>query len=255
MRQRERGTKISYTLAREPELRCFLIALAVSVSLSTIGRAKQSTNALPLAAKSDRLDLPINYFIDAHGTPAFFLADILRDTPIPAGIAQVFPRCSDQSDIHLKVDLGQTIRQALNALVAVAPQYQWTLINGLVIMTPRGGAPPLLATKFHSFKWSGTDNAVPSLLMNELIESPEIRRRIAEFGLTPAVRQGPGTTAVPINPVPRTPLRIEFSLKNMSLMDAFSAIIRVYGHGMWVYTEDRCSPDGSKRFTIESRLD
>lgn len=236
-------------------MRCVLIAVAVSLSVSPIGGAKQSTKALPQSAKSDKLDLPIKHFIDARGTPEFALADILLDTTVPAGIAQVFPRCSDQSEIHLKMEIGQTIRQGLDALVAAAPQYQWTLKDGLVIMTPRVGAPPFLATKFRSFKWSGTDNAAPSLLMNELIESPEIRGRIAKFGLTPAIRQGPGTTAVPINPVPRTPLPIEVNLKNMSLMDAFSAIIRVYGRGMWVYTEDRCGQDDSKRFTIESRPD
>lgn len=236
-------------------MRRFPIALALTLSLTTIGGAKQSTKASRDGANSDKLDLPINYFIDARGTPAFFLADILRDTGILAGIAQVFPRCSDQSEIHLKVELGRTIRQGLDALVAADPQYQWMLKDGLVIVTPKAGVPPFLATKFHSFKWSGTDNAVPAVPMNLLIDSPEMRRRTAKFGLTPAVRQGPGTTAVPIHPVPRTPLPIKVNLKNLSLMDAFSAIIRVYGHGMWVYTEDGCSPDGSKRFTIESRPD
>lgn len=164
-------------------MRRFPIALALTLSLTIIGSAKQSTKASFRGANSDQLDSPINHFIDAHGTPSFALADILLDTPILAGIAQVFPRCSDQSEIHLKVELGHTIRQGLDALVAADPQYQWTLKDGLVIVTPRAGAPPLLATKFHSFKWSGTDKSAPMVPMNLLIEpSSRADRQVRTFG-------------------------------------------------------------------------
>jgi len=233
-------------------MRRFLITVVLTLALAATGGAKHSVNGLPFAT-TDKLDAPINHFIDVQGIPAFLVADILLGTSSQAGIVQVFPNCTNQGEVHLRVEQGRTIRQGLDAFVHADPRYQWTLNDGVVIVTPKAGTPLLLATKLHSFTWSGTDKSAPSVPLIELFQLPEIRARVAKLGLSPAIMQGPGTTTVEINPVPGTPLPIKVSLKNLSLMDAFSEIIRVYGRGMWVYTEDRCSQNGAKRFSIDSR--
>lgn len=233
-----------------------LIAVGLTLSLFLIGSAKHTGAALFSSTPSDKLDAPINHTIDARGrTPAFAVGYILLDTGIPAGVVQVFPSCASQSGINLKVQPGKTVRQALDMLVEANPQYKWVLKDGLVILSPSAGTPAILKTKVRVFRWSGTDNYAPSVPLNELIRAPEIRRRFSELGLRPGVHSGPGTEAVDINPVQRTVTPIDISLKNLSLMDGFSAIIRAYGHGIWAYTENKCTQDGSTWFTIDSSWD
>lgn len=234
-------------------MRRSLMAIGLALCLLVFGGTGHNGAALFSGTISDKLDAPINRVIDTRGTPASVVGSILLDTAIPAGVVQLFPNCASESEIHLKVGPAETVRQALDALVTANPLYRWMLRDGLVIVSPSAGAPSILKTKVRAFRWSGTTHdGAPSVPLNKIIQMPEIRRQFGELRLSPGVHQGPGTQEVEINPVPRPATPIDINVQNLSLMDAFSAVIRAYGHGRWIYTETKCNQDGSTWYLLDS---
>ena len=157
------------------------------------------------------------------------------------------------SNAQLQVKEGLTIRQAMDALVAANPGYQWELKDGAVDLMPRGAAP-LLRTRIAKFQMNATDLEIPSLLQ-DVLRHPEVREREPALGLKGGIHAGPGGggAAVEKHPVPRQPVPVHINLQNLSLQAAFNKIVELTPDGVWIYRETHCN--GAKTFTVEMESD
>jgi len=201
------------------------------------------------------LALPIPHDIDFTGPPQQTIWGVLHDTGISLGIVQEFHGCSADSQVHLKVKKGITLREAMDAVVASNSDYRWKLLDHVVNLEPKGGVPAILTTKLHSVRLHTFDNWTPSDGMFELFKMPEIRRRLDELKVMWSAQTGDGPRTVSIypNPAPPPPRPIDISLQDVSVQDVFNAIVRSHGRGTWMYSEIECN--GEKTFTIHGWSD
>jgi hypothetical protein len=190
-------------------------------------------------------DVRTNYDIDVDRLPLLsILMDVLRGTGVSGGFAE-FTGCSDLPKGGLKVKQGATVREAMDALVAANPGYQWRLEGGVVDLMPRSGVP-LLDVKIGSFHMDATDREVAIFFQN-LLRLPEVRERAIELNLKPGLGQG-WPEAVAEHPVPREPVPIHISVRDVSLRDAFNKVAQTAGDTIWIYNESSCT--GSETYLV-----
>jgi hypothetical protein len=158
--------------------------------------------------------------------------------------------CSDLPKGRLQIKPGLTVRQAMDALVAANPGYQWELKDGVVNLTPRGGAP-LLRTTIDKFQMDATDREIEAVLQ-DLLRLPEVRRREASLGLKLGMSGG-GLSGGEEHPVPRQPMPFQINVQNLSLRDAFNKIVQGAAKGVWIYHETDCN--GAKTYIVEVASD
>jgi hypothetical protein len=200
-----------------------------------------------------RADVPqpasvrLSHDILAENKPlSLIFFDILRGTGVHGGFVEM-AGCSDWPKGHLEVKQGTTLREAMAALVAANPSYQWDLQDNVVNLMPRDGVP-LLRTKIAKFQMDATDSEI-RIVLQDLLRLPEVREREAALGLKQGLGQGPGLGVADIHPVPRQPVPIHINLRNLSLQDAFNKIVQASPKAVWIYHETDCN--GEKTFTVE----
>lgn len=171
--------------------------------------------------------------------------DVLRGTGIHGGFAEV-AGCSELPKGHLTVKEGSTISEAMDALVAANPSYQWELEDGVINLIPRSGIP-LLHARIAKFQMHATDMQMPAVLQ-DLLRLPEVRERETSLGLKQGPGQG-GPGAMEKHPVPKKPVAVHINLQNLSLLEAFNKVVQTSPKGVWIYHESDCN--GAKTFTVE----
>ncbi len=173
---------------------------------------------------------------------------VLRDTGVHGGFAEV-AGCSDLPQGSLKLKQGITLRDAMDALVAANPNYQWELEDGVVDLMPRVDVP-LLDTKIGRFQKDATDREAPAILY-ELLWLPEVQAHAAQLDLKPALGQG-GPGVYDENPVQREPARIHANWQNLSLLDAFNRTVQTSRKAVWIYRETDCNRDRTYTVRVAS---
>jgi hypothetical protein len=200
----------------------------------------------PPDGKQHPLNIRVNHDIETDNWPVpWIFQDVLRGTGVSGGFAE-FTGCSGLLKGRLKVKQGATLREAMDALVAANPSYQWRLEGGVVDLMPRSGVP-LLDTKIGSFQMDATDRETAIFIQN-LLRLPEVRERAAQLGLKPGIGQGPGPGVVDEHPVPREPVSIHISVRDVSLRDAFNKVVQTAGDTIWIYNESNCT--GSETYLV-----
>jgi hypothetical protein len=189
----------------------------------------------------------ISHDILAENEPlSLILFDILRGTGVHGGFVEM-TGCSDWPKGHLEVKQGTTLREAMAAVVAANPNYQWDLEDDVVNLMPRDGVP-LLRTRIAKFQMDATDSEI-RIVLQDLLRLPEVREREAALGLQQGPGQGPGLGVGDIHPVPRQPVPVHINLRNLSLQDAFNKIIQASPKAVWIYHQTECN--GAKTYTVE----
>ena len=175
--------------------------------------------------------------------------DVLRNTGARGGFAQ-FVGCTDLPKGHLDVKKGITVRDAMDALVAANPGYQWDMEDGVVNLMPRRGVPLLntIITKFHM---EATDQEA-HVFFQDLLTVPEVQQREAALGLKKGLGQG-GPTSVPKHPVPKKHLPVSINVQNLTLQESFNKIVGVLPKGVWLYYETDCN--GAKTYIVDVASD
>lgn len=177
--------------------------------------------------------------------------DVLRGTRINGGFAEI-AGCSGLPEGSLKLKQGTTIREAMDALVAANPSYQWTLEDEVIVLVPLGGVP-LLDARIVQFQVDGTDREIPATL-GLLLRFPEVREREAQLNLKPALGQGGGPGVYDEHPIPRKDVPVHINIQNLSLREAFNKIVRASPKPVvWVYHENSC--DADKTYTVDVASD
>jgi len=229
----------------------YLIAFFVSSLVLAAGPKAVCHLQAGLADELQPANTRITQDIVAENQPVLWiLQDVLRGTGVPGGFAEIAV-CSDVPKGYLRLSQGTTVREAMDSLVAANPSYQWDLENGVVNLVPRARVP-LLDTKIVKFDKGATDREVP-LFFQDLLRLREVQDRAAALGLKPGLGQG-GPGSVEEHPVPKQPVPIHISVRNLSLRDAFNEVVRKSGKGMiWMYYETNC--DGNRTYIVETASD
>ena len=204
------------------------------------------------ASKPHPADIRINH--DVHIEDQSLLSiffDVLNGTGLHGGFVEMAGCSRDPPKGRLQIDRGATVRQAMDALVAAKPDYQWELRDGAVNLMPRSGVP-LLNTRIAQFEMDATGLTIEAVLQ-ELLRLPEVRERQAALGLESGTHVGPGGGGLEINPVPRPPVPVHVNLQNLSLQDAFNKVAGISPDGGWIYRENDCN--GARTFIVYAKLD
>ena len=225
----------------------FLIGFFVSTLFLSAGPAAERQSDTGLVDSPQPANIRIDHDIVAENQPvSSILQDVLRGTGVPGGFAQIAV-CSDVPKGRLKLKQGTTIREAMDAFIATNPNYRWRLQGGVVNLMPRDDVP-LLDTKIVEFDKDATDREIPAVLQ-DMLGLDEVRKRAAALGLKEGFWQG-GPGAVEEHPVPRQPVPVHISLRNVSLRDAFNEVVRTSGKGvLWIYYETDCN--GERTYIVE----
>jgi hypothetical protein len=190
-------------------------------------------------------DIPV-----ANRRILFIFQDVLWGSGLNGGFAEI-GGCSESElpQGSLKLKPGITVREAMDALVAANPNYQWEWEDGMVNLLPRVEIP-LLDTRITSFQMDATDREVPAVV-GYMLRLPEVRAREAELGLKEALGQG-GLGSLDVHPVPRQPVAVHIDVANLSLRHAINKIARILPKTVWVYREDDCGTDKTYRVQVET---
>jgi len=180
----------------------------------------------------------------------FIFLDLLRGTGLHGGFVET-ATCSDLPQGRLQIRQGVTVEQAMDELVAANPGYEWELKDGVVNLTPRGGAQ-LLGTKIAKFQMDATDWEMEAALQ-DVLRLPEVREREASLGLKGGTHAGPRAGAVEKRPLSRQPMPVHINLQSVSLQEAFNQVVALSLDGVWIYRETDCN--GAKTYTVEMRSD
>jgi hypothetical protein len=212
-------------------------ALIVLSGSSTACQVGETAASEPQPAK-----LRVDHDILAKDFPVgLLLLDVLRGTGLRGGFVET-ASCSDLPKGSLQVKQGATVSQAMDALVAANPGYEWELRDDVVNLMPRGGAA-LLLTRIAEYQLETTDLQLPTAL-GALLFLPEVRERGATLGLEPGNGTGIGRGDV----IARKPVPIHIVLQNLSLQEAFNKVVGLSRDGVWIYRESDCN--GARTFTV-----
>lgn len=173
------------------------------------------------------------------------LTTALGSAGVPGGIV-IIANCGDDPTYSFRSS-GPTLRDALNAIVAVDSQYIWRLDGHVINVTPRRASAPLLSSHIRKLKIRNAHSVDGAL--NDVLNLLELRKRVRELNLTRGfMRIGLSDLARPGGPAVIQP-SFSLNLKNVSLQEALNAIARADGKAVWQYRERRCN--SKAEFQIE----
>jgi len=204
------------------------------------------------SARADRLqpeDIRINHDIHVENRRVLdIFSDVLSGTGLHGGFVEMTDCSGDLPKGHLQINHGATVRQAMDALVATNPGYQWELKGGDVNLMPLGGAS-LLDTWIAEFQIDATGLTMEAVLQ-DLLRLPEVQERDYALGLKDGVHAGSHGAGVSKHPVPQQPVPVHVNVQNLSLQEAFNKVVGFSPPSVWIYRETDCN--GAKTFIVET---
>jgi hypothetical protein len=154
-------------------------------------------------------------------------ARVLFRVDIPAGIV-VSRSCQIVPLFNFEIP-STTVAEALNMIVSSDNTYRWSLESGVVHIFPVAGIPSLLETivpLIDSTQHPQSVGAMTSAILN----SPEMKRKIAQLNLAPAMM----TIVKGINVNPKM---ISLVMHDSSLLQVLDAFAATNGRAVWEYDE------------------
>lgn len=228
------------------------IGLFTSILIASAWPTAAQQSQAVQASKPEPADIRINQDVLVEDQRLeFIFLDVLHGTGLHGGFVEMTDCTGDLPKGHLQINQGATVRQAMDALVAANPGYQWELKGGVVNLVPRSGAP-LLDTRVAKFRRDATDQEIEAVLQ-DVLRLPEVRERQAALGLKGRIHSGPRAEAVEERPAPRQPVPVPINVENISLQEAFNKIVETSPDGVWIYRETDCN--GAKTFIVEMASD
>jgi len=174
----------------------------------------------------------------------YIFEDLLRDTGVHGGFVEIAD-CMDEPKGRLQIPKGLTLREAMDALVAANPGYEWQSKDGVVNLMPIGGAP-LLGTRISKFQKDATDREI-YLTIHDALNLPEVRKREEALGIKEGPGQG-GLWGFSENAPPRAILPMHIDVQDISLQEVLNAIVKATPKAIWWYSESHCG--GAKKFIV-----
>lgn len=232
-------------------MRDFILLSAWILALATTPLAARRVRAFVFDEPKTVDNVSIGFDINRSDVPLAFIGQILRDTGIPGGVAEL-EGCSGVPAVHFTANQGMTIRGVLDGFVVNNPDYKWQLDGDVINLEPRTGVP-LLDARIRDFQVDTTDKQMTAeAILYDLLKLPGVRQRAAELKLKSGVMTG-GPGVYTENPQPRAPVPIRITLKDISLREAFDSVVRTYRHTIWIYVQTECN--GEKTYVIGTETD
>jgi hypothetical protein len=232
----------------------YFVGLFISILISSAWPIATQQLDVAQASIPGPADIRINHDVLVEDQRlGFIFLGVLHGTGLHGGFVERTGCSGVLPKGRLQINQGATVRQAMDALVAANPGYQWELKDDVVNLMPRGGAP-LLDTRIAKFQMDATVLAVGAVLQ-DLLRLPEVREREAALGLKGGIHAGPGGGGggIEIHPVPRKPVPVHVNLQNLSLQEAFNKVVGISPDGGWIYRETDCN--GAKTYIVEMASD
>jgi hypothetical protein len=158
----------------------------------------------------------------------------------PGGLVIVNEFCETQADI-LESSSEESLDESLDRITQDSKHYEWKDEQGVVNLFPKSFSVDLLQVNITEFKVTNIDNL--PLLMDKLLQLPEITMAQARLGLKPGMNFG-GLSSPPRNRPP-----VELVFVNTTLRDILNEIVRKRGRGVWLYKEYMF--DGANVFVLD----
>lgn len=204
--------------------RFLLIILIVCCSAIAFGQDKQNCAASEeLILDRGICDETIDWKDSAFDR---LLPQIFRAVKVPAGISVDFSEKSATSPDFTPESF--ILRDILNKIVTVQPQYHWTVENGVLNLSPIYDYA-VLDLRLRSFK---LENGTAGDALKQLEETPEFGNHIRESQLR--------MEDTPIHGFGRTEESNRFSIEltEPSIREVLNAIVSKNGGGTWMYGEN-----------------
>ena len=197
--------------------------------------AQSATNAEARSRVIGMLEKPLS---DPPANGSIHLTVVVQDMLFRAGtyggIVDV-DRCAEHKIDYQRAGGETTLKEALNAVVAAAPKYRWTVSEeGAINVLPAGPLPQSLETEIPYFGWDVNKPMVTALA--DLKDTHEVRKHRLELNITQIGYER--LSLLPLEP-PIEKRRDWWRVEHVSLFSALNAIVRSYGYGVWVYSECR----------------
>jgi hypothetical protein len=162
---------------------------------------------------------------------------IMSAARAPGGIVSILD-CERKEIEYLREPFNSSLRETLEAIVAVAPEYQWHVQEGVINFIPTSGEPALLSTRITELH---LENVSTGEALNQLLALPEVKKKQEEIHLSSGFDLG-GLQSL-------RPRRLSLHRQDVTLRQALNAIARAHGHAVWSYREWHCH--GKVEFTLK----
>ena len=212
-----------------------LIALVSSSIHAQISRPKGEDIAEGVLSRL----IEFNEISDTEFVGVF--ARALSTTRVPGGIVKI-DNCNAASVLKPWRAHIATLRDALDSIVEVEPDYNWSMNDGVVNLTPKSEEPVLLQIRISRLKVKNARSIY--LPLSQLMALPEVRESIAQLGLSQAPLLLIGVESLKPNEPGYT-----IDCQNVTLKEALNTIVRAHGRAVWRYAEKRCN--GKTEFSLD----
>jgi hypothetical protein len=211
-------------LTSAPLLVTLAVALLAPHAVNTQVASPQERN-VPTPAVS-----PVDGLVPA---PAAFEVALFQ-AGMPGGVASV-QGGSDKPEQAVRLH-GITLPETLDSITTADPRYVWRVKKGVVDLEPSQGVPALLRTHIKNYDSRDLTDALSAVTV--LSASLEVERAASRIGLVHNILVGSLGSVGPL-PLPRKkPLRVR--LQDVTLLEAFNALVGASKHGVWSYREIHC---------------
>jgi hypothetical protein len=213
-----------------------IVVFLLLVSFSTYS---QSVTRNPNSLDDRTIKMSLN-----NVTASNVFTQALLEAEMPGGI--VVSRTCGIPPTH-NFPLSQpTVRELLEGIVSVDPEYSWEIRDGVVNLISRADEPQLLETRITRFEIA--DIETPNEALNALFNLPIVRNQ-ASRELGARLISGFPYAFSANNAVPQ---KRKFSVKvtDATVRDVLNAIARAYGTAVWTLTRQKCLNNNRKTYSL-----
>lgn len=210
-----------------------LLGLIMSLPFGVIGQQTgSSADNNVLARHVDGADLEYVSTLQAF-------SQALIQTGTAGGIVRT-SGCKDTGIVHRWQPLGSSLRDVLDGIVKIDPEYRWSVDDNVINVLPVA-EPAFLKTHIVDFK---AEKVVwPSSALSKLLATPEVRVSLNRLGLNEALKAG----AFPLSNSRKAARSVQCT--NVTFREALNIIARTFGNAVWFYKEDHCN--GKDEYSID----
>jgi len=199
--------------------------LIVFCSVISFGQIKQNCSASEVNILDRQICNPNIRWKDSH--IVWLLPQVFYSVNVPAGISVVYPKESGKETLQDFMPNSFVLREVLNRVITVQPQYAWKEENGVINIYPNEDYS-VLETRIQYFK---LENETVSDALNRIHKTSEFKNYIQENNLREEDTTFFGTGDS------EKAKRFSFDLKNSTIREILNEIVKANGKGTWIYAE------------------
>lgn len=176
----------------------------------------------------DILSKPVGPITFDSTEPVNAFTAALKAANLPGGVIKI----EAPSSLKKTITAGPSVGEALRSIIAIAPQYRWSLENDVINLMPTAGEPSLLSFRIKQFD---IDSAISlQSALNKLLTQPELKKRVDELGLNTGLQIMVG----PVNaPGQQSKTITDVHCSNATIREVLNALVHAHGTAIWEYRE------------------